>query len=87
MKRTSKPKRKPLASRAPRKKGTAVAVLDAIECITTVPRGALDVTVHQGWVRLEGSLPDWSQKETVDEIVRRLPGVKGLVSLIRVESR
>lgn len=64
---------------------TAAAVLEAIECITTIPRESIDVTVHEGWVRLQGTLPDWSQKETVDNIVRRVPGVKGLVSLIEVE--
>jgi osmotically-inducible protein OsmY len=63
----------------------AETVIDAIECITTVPVESIHVTVNQGWVRLEGALPAWSQKETVDNIVRNVRGVKGLISLIRVE--
>ena len=62
----------------------AATILNAIECITTAPRECLTVTVHDGWVRLEGTLPCWSQKETVDDVVRHLPGVKGIVSLIHV---
>ena len=62
----------------------AAAILNAIECITTASRESLTVTVHDGWVRLEGNLPCWNQKETVDQVVRHLPGVKGLISLIHV---
>jgi osmotically-inducible protein OsmY len=63
------------------------AVLNAIDRITTIPREALTVTTYEGWVRLEGTLPNWNQKETVDNVVRHTPGVKGLISLIRVESQ
>jgi osmotically-inducible protein OsmY len=62
----------------------AAQILNAIECITTASRESLSVTVDNGWVRLEGTLPCWNQKETVDEVVRQLPGVRGLVSLIYV---
>lgn len=62
----------------------AANILNAIECITTAPRECLIVTVRDGWVRLEGTVPCWSQRDTVDEVVRHLPGVKGTVNMIHV---
>jgi osmotically-inducible protein OsmY len=88
MKRAIKSKKKvPTAQFYGKENCTTAAVLNAIECVTTIPQDSLTVTVHEGWVRLEGILPDWSQKETVDNIVRHVPGVNGLISLIRVESQ
>jgi osmotically-inducible protein OsmY len=78
-------KRKVPDSAEPPRDNTAASVLEAIDCITTVPREALTITVHEGWVRLEGTLPDWSQKEIVDNVVRHVAGVKGLISLIHVQ--
>lgn len=84
MKRSLKPRRTVSAPRVAPRDQTTSAVLEAIDCITTVPHESIAVTVYEGWVRLEGTLPDWSQKETVDNIVRHVPGVKGLISLIQV---
>lgn len=85
MKHTSKPKRKTVCAPSHGNDRTAAEVRNAIECITTVPPGSLNVTVHQGWVRIEGKLSGWNQKDSVDNIARQVPGVKGLISLIRVE--
>jgi osmotically-inducible protein OsmY len=84
MSRALKTKRTVSAPRTVGKNTTAAAVLEAIECLTTIPRESIAVTVHGGWVRIKGTLPDWSQRETVDHIVRGVPGVKGLISLIEV---
>ena len=88
MKRTTKSKRNVRAAEITKgDRNTATAVLNAIDCITTIPRETLTVTIHQGWVRLEGTLPNWNQKDTVDKVVRHTPGVKGLISLIQVQSQ
>jgi osmotically-inducible protein OsmY len=85
MKPCLKSKPADFSTRATNHEPTVQEILEAIDCITTVPREAIEVTVHHGWVRLEGVLLAWGQKEMVDHIVRNVPGVKGLISLIRVE--
>ena len=88
MKRAIKSKKNiPALQKASGDEPVAAAVLNAIDCITTIHRETLRVTVHQGWVRLEGTVPNWNQKETVDSVVRHMPGVKGLISLIQIESQ
>ena len=85
MKRASKLKRKTPTRKKHGQDKTMTAVLNAIECIVTVPRDSIKVTVDAGWVRLEGTVNDWSQKETVDNLVRRVPGVRGVLSLLQAQ--
>ncbi len=62
----------------------ARAAANALEWNTEVPHERIKVTVHEGWVTLEGDV-DWHyQKEAAERSVRDLMGVKGVTNLIAV---
>lgn len=64
----------------------SAAALNAIEWLTTIPPEAICLSVHNGWVNLEGTL-EWShQRDTLGEVIRHVPGVKGLTNSIRLRS-
>ena len=65
----------------------AAQVMKAIECLTTIPTESLSVSVHDGWVYLQGELTDQHQKEFVGEVVQHLEGVNGVTNLIEVEAQ
>lgn len=65
----------------------ATTVKDAIGCITTVPDGALQVCVKDGWVTLRGSLDNWAVRETVERVALHSVGVRGVVNSIRVDGK
>ncbi|HLX71809.1 MAG TPA: BON domain-containing protein [Verrucomicrobiae bacterium] len=65
----------------------AATVTDAIECITTVPDGALKVGVNNGWVTLRGKLDSWAARETVEHVALHSVGVRGIVNSITVEEK
>ena len=54
---------------------------------TTVPDELLQVKVDDGWVRLEGEVDWYYQKEEAEEAVRVLRGVRGVTNLISVKAR
>jgi osmotically-inducible protein OsmY len=62
----------------------AIAALEAIRWITTVPQDAVKATVRDGWLMLEGSVNRWSQKHAAEEAVRNVAGIKGVANLIMV---
>lgn len=65
----------------------AQAAVRALEWNTWVPKGAVQVTVKNGWVTLEGAV-DWQhQRETAKKAVDHLTGVKGVTSLITLKPR
>jgi len=63
----------------------AAEVTDAIQCITTIPTESLSVRVREGWVFLGGELKSRHEKDFVAEVVRHLPGVRGVTNLIVVD--
>lgn len=64
--------------------GIARAVVAALSWNSAVPDERVRVTVHQGWVTLEGEV-DWNyQRESAEQTVRDLIGVKGITNAITV---
>jgi len=64
----------------------ARAALDAIKWHSSVPQERIKLTVNQGWVTLEGEVA-WSfQRQSAEDVVRHLIGVKGLSNLITIKS-
>ena len=63
----------------------AVAIKDAIECLTTIPTEPLSIEAQEGWIYLSGELENRHQKEFVEEVVRHLPGVLSVINWITVE--
>ena len=60
----------------------AEAALRALQWSTSVPRDQVKVRVEKGWVTLEGRL-DWRyQRDAAEDLVRPLPGVRGVTNLI-----
>jgi osmotically-inducible protein OsmY len=63
----------------------AHAVVEALRWNAHVPNEALDVTVHDGWVTLKGTLDYRYQEDETERIIRNMMGVRGLTSLIRTK--
>jgi len=65
----------------------AAAAAHQIDWSTTIPAGAVKITVREGWITLEGQL-DWQyQKNAVEDAVRYLAGVKGVNNLITIKPK
>jgi osmotically-inducible protein OsmY len=64
----------------------AAAAVDAIQWLTTIPPETVKLTVQNGWVTLEGAVDWWHQRDTLGDIVRHVPGVKGLSNFITLKS-
>ena len=65
----------------------AAAAAHQIDWSTTIPAGAVKITVREGWITLEGQL-DWQyQKNAVEDAVRYLAGVKGVNNVITIKSK
>lgn len=56
----------------------ARAVRHALEWNVFVPEERIRSTVSNGWVTLEGDVDYWSQRDDVDEAIRKLAGVRGV---------
>ncbi len=63
----------------------AQVVVNALKWHVWVPHDAIKVKVEQGWVTLEGSVDAKFRRESADDAVRYLTGVKGLTNLITVK--
>jgi osmotically-inducible protein OsmY len=61
------------------------AAINAIGLTTTVPMESVTVTVHNGWLRLEGTVEHWQQKDAAEIAVRHLAGLAGITNLISVK--
>jgi osmotically-inducible protein OsmY len=62
----------------------AQAVLNALKWHVWIPQDTIKVKVEQGWVTLEGTVNFKFQRNSVDDAVRYLTGVKGIINLITV---
>ncbi len=65
----------------------AAAVITAINWLTAVPGKAVQVTVRDGWVTLEGSVEQWYQRTAVEDVVRSLAGVRGVTNSISIRPK
>jgi len=63
----------------------AAAALSALRWHTSVPDEKLKVTVHNGWVTLEGTLDGSFQRIAAGDAVRPLTGVHGVINQIVVK--
>lgn len=63
----------------------AEAAIHSLRWSPSVPRDRLKVRVENGWVTLEGKL-DWQyQKDSAENAVRLLAGVRGVTNLVVIE--
>lgn len=63
----------------------AEAAIRAMEWSTSVPHDQVKARVENGWVTLEGKV-DWRfQRDSAEEAIRLLAGVRGVTNLITVE--
>jgi osmotically-inducible protein OsmY len=65
----------------------ARAAADRLAWDSTLPVGAIKVTVHEGWVTLTGEVSWWFQHDAAAQDVRRLWGVVGVNNKVTVKSR
>jgi osmotically-inducible protein OsmY len=63
----------------------AEAASNALRWNVNLPAKVVSVTVEHGWIRLEGTVPWYYQKQTAQNAVRNLKGVKGVTNLIMVK--
>ncbi len=68
----------------PRDEDIAQRAVQMLDWSVTVPKGAVQVKVQNGWVTLTGKV-DWQyQKEEAYRSIRRLAGVAGIMNTIEV---
>jgi len=65
----------------------AAAVANQIGWFTSIPAGAVKITVRDGWLTLEGELEWGYQKSSAQENVQYLAGVKGVTNQITIKSK
>ena len=63
----------------------AAAASNQINWSTSIPTGAAEVTVREGWVTLEGELEWWYLKDAAEDAVRHVSGVRGVSNLISIK--
>ena len=62
----------------------ARAAVNALEWTSSIPKEKIKITVDKGWITLKGAL-DWHYQRTeVEDAVKSLTGVKGVLNLIEV---
>ena len=62
----------------------AQAVRHALQWDVMVPEARITSTVSNGWVTLEGTVDNWTQREDAERAVRNLTGVSGVINKIAV---
>jgi osmotically-inducible protein OsmY len=65
----------------------AQAVRRALEADVFVPAEGIETTVSDGWVKLEGTVEYWSQRQDAEQAIIRLLGVRGVTNAIEVHTR
>jgi len=61
------------------------AAVEAIECLTTVPMETVQVTAHDGLLRLEGTVSGEHQRILLEDVTRHLPGVRQVIDSITIK--
>ena len=65
----------------------AAEVSRALERTILVPHDKIDVTVSDGWVRLDGEVRWQFERTEAERAVRRIPGVRGVTNAIAVRPK
>jgi osmotically-inducible protein OsmY len=65
----------------------AAAAANQIDWSTTIPRGAVEVTVSEGQTTLEGEVEWWYQKNAAENAVQYLAGVTGVTNAITIKPK
>jgi len=65
----------------------AQRALSALDWNVAVPKGRVKVTVAQGWITLEGEVEWYYQKNTAEDAVRNLMGVRGITNAMLLRPR
>jgi osmotically-inducible protein OsmY len=65
----------------------AAAAANQIDWSTTIPRGAVVVTVSEGHLTLEGEAEWGYQKNAADKAMQYLAGVRGVANLITIKPK
>jgi osmotically-inducible protein OsmY len=74
------------ARSAPRTDAAIVrAIANTLSWYTAVPANAIHANVHDGWVKLSGTVAHANQKLAAERVVRLIYGVQGVFSRIAVE--
>lgn len=56
----------------------AATAIETIQWLTTISSETLNIEVQNGWIHLGGTV-QWShQRDTLVDLLRRVPGVKGI---------
>ncbi len=64
----------------------AAAAVSALKWDASVPSGAVQVTVRNGWITLEGEVEWGYQKDAAEHAIRILKGVKSVVNNVKVKA-
>jgi osmotically-inducible protein OsmY len=62
----------------------ATAASHQLDWSTTIPKGSAKVTVHEGWITLEGEVAWQYQKTSAEDVLQHMIGVKGITNNIAI---
>ena len=62
------------------------AAQKVLEWDALIPEATITVSVTDGWVTMEGTVPTWSQREYAPQALRNLNGVRGITNEITVNT-
>lgn len=65
----------------------AAAAANQIDGLTTIPKGTIEITVHDSKIILEGDVEWWHQKDAAENAVRHLWGVQEVMNLIAIKPK
>ena len=65
----------------------AAAAADQIKWSTSIPAGAVKVTLRDGWITLEGEVGWWYEKNAAGDAVKDLTGVLGVSNQITIKPK
>jgi osmotically-inducible protein OsmY len=65
----------------------AAAAANQLSWLSSIPAGAVAVTVHGGYITLEGTVEWWYQKNAAENAVHHLEGVKGVTNMIKIKPK
>ena len=73
------------ASQRPTDKEIAATAANQINLSSTMPKGTVGVTVHGGWITLEGEVESYYQKAYAENATEHLSSVKGVFTQITIK--
>jgi osmotically-inducible protein OsmY len=59
---------------------------EAIQWLTTVPQDTIKVSAQGGWLKLEGEVEFRHQSQSIEGVLRDIPGVHGIKNLLAVKA-